>query len=56
MMKYKIIVIVVMGIEVLVVKEVCVLGYECEVDNGKVIFEGDEFVIVCCNLWFCIVD
>lgn len=51
MAKYKIIATAAMGIEALVTKEVRALGYECEVDNGKVIFEGDELAIARCNLW-----
>ncbi|MBU8752634.1 class I SAM-dependent RNA methyltransferase [Priestia megaterium] len=51
MTKYKIIATAAMGIEALVAKEVRALGYECEVDNGKVIFEGDELAIARCNLW-----
>ncbi|MEI2442093.1 class I SAM-dependent RNA methyltransferase [Priestia megaterium] len=51
MAKYKIIATAAMGIEALVAKEVRTLGYECEVDNGKVIFEGDELAIARCNLW-----
>ncbi|WP_280559307.1 THUMP domain-containing class I SAM-dependent RNA methyltransferase [Priestia megaterium] len=51
MVKYKIIATAAMGIEALVSKEVRALGYDCEVDNGKVIFEGDELAIARCNLW-----
>ncbi|TYR79983.1 class I SAM-dependent RNA methyltransferase [Priestia megaterium] len=51
MAKYKIIATSAMGIEALVAKEVRALGYECEVENGKVIFEGDELAIARCNLW-----
>ncbi|MGE1111479.1 THUMP domain-containing class I SAM-dependent RNA methyltransferase [Priestia megaterium] len=51
MAKYKIIATAAMGIEALVAKEVRALGYDCEVDNGKVIFEGDELAIARCNLW-----
>ena len=51
MAKYKIIATAAMGIEALVAKEVRALGYECEVDNGKVIFEGVELAIARCNLW-----
>lgn len=51
MTKYKIIATAAMGIESLVAKEVRALGYECEVDNGKVIFEGDELAIARANLW-----
>ncbi|MDD1514893.1 THUMP domain-containing class I SAM-dependent RNA methyltransferase [Priestia megaterium] len=51
MAKYKIIATAAMGIEALVAKEVRALGYDCEVDNGKIIFEGDELAIARCNLW-----
>jgi putative N6-adenine-specific DNA methylase len=40
-----------MGLEALVAKEVRSLGYECEVDNGKVTFNGDEYAIARSNLW-----
>ncbi|MBO9128198.1 class I SAM-dependent RNA methyltransferase [Bacillus sp. 165] len=41
-----------MGIEALVAREVRSLGYEnCQVDNGKVIFEADETAICRTNLW-----
>jgi putative N6-adenine-specific DNA methylase len=51
MTKYKLIATAAMGLEALVAKEVRALGYECEVDNGKVIFEGDESAIARCNMW-----
>lgn len=40
-----------MGIEAIVAKEVRDLGYDCTVDNGKVIFEGDALAICRANLW-----
>ncbi|MFB9757670.1 THUMP domain-containing class I SAM-dependent RNA methyltransferase [Ectobacillus funiculus] len=40
-----------MGLEALVAKEVRNLGYECQVDNGKVIFQGDEDAVCRANLW-----
>ncbi|MCP8968800.1 THUMP domain-containing class I SAM-dependent RNA methyltransferase [Ectobacillus ponti] len=40
-----------MGLEALVAREVRDLGYECQVDNGKVIFEADESAICRSNLW-----
>lgn len=49
--KYQIIATAAMGLEALVAKEVRALGYECEVENGKVIFEGDESAIARANLW-----
>jgi putative N6-adenine-specific DNA methylase len=49
--KFKLIATAAMGLEALVAKEVRALGYECQVENGKVIFEGDESAIARCNLW-----
>ena len=49
--KYKIIATAAMGLESLVGQEVKNLGYECKVDNSKVIFEGDELAIARANLW-----
>ncbi|MDX5476689.1 MAG: THUMP domain-containing protein, partial [Bacillaceae bacterium] len=49
--KYKIIATAAMGLESLVGQEVKNLGYECTVDNSKVIFEGDELAIARANLW-----
>ncbi|WP_416826697.1 THUMP domain-containing class I SAM-dependent RNA methyltransferase [Ectobacillus polymachus] len=40
-----------MGLEALVAREIRDLGYECEVDNGKVTFQGDESAICRSNLW-----
>lgn len=40
-----------MGLEALVAKEVRALGYECEVDNGKITYSGDEYAIARSNLW-----
>lgn len=40
-----------MGLESLVAKEVRALGYDCEVENGKITFKGDEHAIARCNLW-----
>ncbi|MEC1604327.1 THUMP domain-containing class I SAM-dependent RNA methyltransferase [Bacillus halotolerans] len=51
MKKYTLIATAPMGIEAVVAKEVCDLGYECKVDNGKVIFEGDALAICRANLW-----
>jgi putative N6-adenine-specific DNA methylase len=51
MANYKLIATAAMGLESLVAKEVRALGYECEVDNGKVIFNGDERAIARCNMW-----
>ena len=40
-----------MGLESVVAKEVRNLGYECTVDNGKVIYKGDAAAIARSNLW-----
>lgn len=40
-----------MGLEAVVAKEVRALGYECEVENGKVMYKGDEKAIARSNLW-----
>ncbi|MFN2745645.1 MULTISPECIES: THUMP domain-containing class I SAM-dependent RNA methyltransferase [Bacillus] len=40
-----------MGIEAIVAKEVRELGYDCTVDNGKVVFKGDALAICRANLW-----
>lgn len=49
--KYKLIATAAMGLEAIVAKEVRDLGYECTVDNGKVIFYGDALAICRANLW-----
>ena len=49
--KYQLIATAAMGLEALVAKEVRALGYECEVENGKVIYTGDENAIARSNLW-----
>ncbi|WP_042457725.1 THUMP domain-containing class I SAM-dependent RNA methyltransferase [Neobacillus dielmonensis] len=48
---YQIIATSAMGLEALVAKEVRALGYECQVENGKVIYTGDEYAIAKSNLW-----
>lgn len=40
-----------MGLEAVVAKEVRSLGYECTVENGKVIYQGDEKAIARSNMW-----
>lgn len=40
-----------MGVEAIVADEVRRLGYECQVENGKVTFQGDELAICRANLW-----
>ncbi|WP_227395312.1 THUMP domain-containing class I SAM-dependent RNA methyltransferase [Jeotgalibacillus aurantiacus] len=51
MANYKLIATAAMGIESLVAREVKDLGYETQVENGKVFFEGDEWAIVKANMW-----
>lgn len=48
---YQLIATAAMGLEALVAKEVQELGYDCQVDNGKVTFTGDEYAIARSNLW-----
>lgn len=50
-MNYKLIATSAMGLESLVAQEVRDLGYECTVENGKVLFEGDETTIARANMW-----
>jgi putative N6-adenine-specific DNA methylase len=40
-----------MGLEALVAKEVRDLGYECEVENGRISYKGDALAIARSNLW-----
>lgn len=49
--KYELIATSAMGLEALVAKEVRSLGYDCEVENGKVTYTGDEYAIAKSNLW-----
>lgn len=51
MNKFDLIATSAMGLEALVAKEVRDLGYECTVDNGKILFKGDERAIARSNLW-----
>ena len=39
------------GLEAVVGREVRALGYDCQVENGRVRFEGDVKTIVESNLW-----
>ncbi|HER8860946.1 N6-adenine-specific DNA methylase [Streptococcus pyogenes] len=39
------------GLEAVVGKEVRALGFDCQVENGKVYFEGDVEAIIKTNLW-----
>lgn len=51
MAKYNIIATAAMGLESIVAKEVRDLGYESQVENGRISFTGDEAAIVRSNLW-----
>lgn len=51
MSTYTLIATAAMGLESIVAKEVKDLGYECQVENGKVIFKGDETAIARANMW-----
>ncbi|RFU66068.1 THUMP domain-containing class I SAM-dependent RNA methyltransferase [Peribacillus glennii] len=51
MKMYDIIATAAMGLEAVVAKEVRGLGYECEVENGKVTYKGDVKAIARSNMW-----
>ncbi|WP_163100951.1 THUMP domain-containing class I SAM-dependent RNA methyltransferase [Peribacillus alkalitolerans] len=51
MRKFELIATAAMGLESIVAKEVRDLGYECTVDNGKVLFSGDVKAIAKANMW-----
>lgn len=51
MEKFKLVATAASGIEALVGKELRQLGYECQVENGKVYFEGGLEDIARTNLW-----
>ncbi|GAA5356998.1 class I SAM-dependent RNA methyltransferase [Streptococcus uberis] len=48
---FKLVATVAAGIESVVGKEMRALGFDCQVDNGKVYFEGDIKAIAKTNLW-----
>ena len=39
------------GLEAVVGREIRKLGYDCQVENGRVRFEGDCSAIIATNLW-----
>lgn len=49
--KFELIATSAMGLEAIVAKEVKSLGYESNVENGRITFRGDESAIVRSNLW-----
>ncbi|KKK37641.1 RNA methyltransferase [Mesobacillus campisalis] len=51
MSKLELIATAAMGLESLVAKEVRDLGYECQVENGRITYKGDELAIARSNLW-----
>ncbi|MBH9967710.1 class I SAM-dependent RNA methyltransferase [Bacillus sp. V3] len=48
---YTLIATAAMGLEAIVAREVKDLGYDCQVENGKVLFKGDETAIARANMW-----
>ena len=50
-MKITLIATAAMGLEAIVAQEVRDLGYECTVENGRVLFQGDELAIARANMW-----
>ncbi|KKF52415.1 THUMP domain-containing class I SAM-dependent RNA methyltransferase [Streptococcus uberis] len=48
---FKLVATVAAGLESVVGKEMRALGFDCQVDNGKVYFEGDIKTIAKTNLW-----
>ncbi|MCJ8006633.1 class I SAM-dependent RNA methyltransferase [Lederbergia wuyishanensis] len=48
---YNLIATTAMGIESIAANEIKKLGYECTVENGKVMFKGDELAIARTNMW-----
>lgn len=51
MTQYKLVATAASGIEALVGKELKDMGIECQVENGKAIFHGDQKTIAEANLW-----
>src|SRR5690606_16568502 len=48
---YNLIATTAMGIEAIAATEVKKLGYDCTVENGKVMFTGDKLAIARSNMW-----
>ncbi|SFC46017.1 putative N6-adenine-specific DNA methylase [Bacillus sp. OV322] len=51
MKQYDIIATSAMGLESVVAKEVRDLGYDCQVENGKIMYKGDAKTIARSNMW-----
>lgn len=56
MTKFNLVATAAMGLEAIVGDEVRELGYETQVENGKVYFEGDKLAIARTNLWLRVAD
>lgn len=56
MTTFKLVATAAMGLEKPVADEVRALGYEPNVENGKIYFEGDETAIARTNLWLRVAD
>ncbi|PIC63185.1 RNA methyltransferase [Sporosarcina sp. P13] len=56
MSDYKLVATAAMGLESIVASEVKDLGYECQTENGKVYFHGDEEAIARANMWLRVGD
>ncbi|PID22841.1 RNA methyltransferase [Sporosarcina sp. P3] len=56
MSEYKLVATAAMGLESIVASEIKDLGYECQTENGKVYFTGDEEAIARANMWLRVGD
>ncbi|PIC72007.1 RNA methyltransferase [Sporosarcina sp. P16b] len=56
MSEYKLVATAAMGLESIVASEIKDLGYECQTENGKVYFTGDEEAIARTNMWLRVGD
>ncbi|AXH98907.1 class I SAM-dependent RNA methyltransferase [Sporosarcina sp. PTS2304] len=56
MSEYKLVATAAMGLESIVASEVKDLGYDCQTENGKVYFNGDEEAIARANMWLRVGD
>ncbi|PID00527.1 class I SAM-dependent RNA methyltransferase [Sporosarcina sp. P29] len=56
MSKYNLVATAAMGLESIVASEIKDLGYDCQTENGKVYFTGDEEAIARTNMWLRVGD
>lgn len=56
MSEYNLVATAAMGLESIVASEIKDLGYECQTENGKVYFTGDEEAIARTNMWLRVGD